>query len=273
MTDDTKRVKVESRNEAFTEKTATKIWQETPSDDNPYNAKSARCYGYDLFELMEKRSFIDVLYLLFRGELPNRDQAKLLEILMTALISPGPRHPATRAAMVTGVGKSHPVHILPISSAILGGEYLGAGEIEASMKFIRKNKKKSPENVMQELNLADKNLENQKEKFTPGFGSKNGSCDQITNNLANIIEKNAKVGDFFIWSKEFVQRLSQYDMGWLPTGLAAAILSDLGFQPRAATVFFQYLGAPGLIAHGVELSNKPITAMPYVKDSNYVIEE
>jgi citrate synthase len=32
------------------------------------------------------------------------------------------------------------------------------------------------------------------------------------------------------------------------------------------------LSAPGLVAHGLEMANKPITAMPFVKDENYVIE-
>jgi len=46
----------------------------------------------------------------------------------------------------------------------------------------------------------------------------------------------------------------------------------LGFSHHAGAGLFQLLGAPGLWAHGVELANKPATAMPFVKDENYVIK-
>lgn len=137
-----KHTKVKSRNEAFVDKTLTKIWQEQASDDNPYIASSAHCHGYDIFELMKKRSFIDVLFLMFRGELPNKNDSELLESLMIGLINPGPRHPATRAAMNVGVGKSDVNNILPIGSAVLGGELLGGLAVEAAMRFYRKNQKK-----------------------------------------------------------------------------------------------------------------------------------
>ena len=67
------RRKVVSRNDVFSERTATKIWQEVESQDNPYLADSCLCHGYDLLELTKKRSFVEVLYLLFRGELPDAD--------------------------------------------------------------------------------------------------------------------------------------------------------------------------------------------------------
>ena len=142
MTTTHKHQKVESRNEKFTDRTATKIWCETPSDDNPYIASRALCHGYDLIELMQNRSFVDVFYLLFRGELPSVEDSRLLEQLMIGLINPGPRHPATRAAMNAGVGKTNPVHILPIAASVLGGNYLGGGEIEQAIRFFRKHLKK-----------------------------------------------------------------------------------------------------------------------------------
>ncbi len=51
---------VRSRNEPFVQKTATRIWYEEPAPDNPFIATHALCHGYDLFELMQKRSIVDV---------------------------------------------------------------------------------------------------------------------------------------------------------------------------------------------------------------------
>jgi citrate synthase len=74
------------------------------------------------------------------------------------------------------------------------------------------------------------------------------------------------------WADKFSDHLAQANMGWFSTGLAAAVFCDLGFQPRVGGGIFQLLSAPGLVAHGFEMANKPITAMPFVKDENYVIE-
>jgi citrate synthase len=62
-------------------------------------------------------------------------------------------------------------------------------------------------------------------------------------------------------------------MGWLSTGVAAAAFCDLGFHPRVGAGLYQLLCAPGLLAHGFELANKPITAMPFLDEEHYVIDQ
>lgn len=264
---ESKHGEVRSRNDAFAVRTATRIWSETPSI-NPYVASQVHCHGYDLAELMEKRSFVDVFYLLFRGELPGKAEAELLEKLMIALINPGPRHPATRAAMNAGIGKTEPVHILPIGLGVLGGKYQGAGEIESAMRFLRKSCKQSPEIIAQQL--LEKNSGD--DQPCPGFGAHYGGIDLLTTGLAKRLVSLPAAGDVLSWADKFTEYLATAHMGWFSTGLAAAVFCDLGFQPRFGGSLFQLLSAPGLAAHGLELANKPITAMPFVKDENYVIE-
>ncbi len=260
--------KVRSRNQPFSERTATRIWAEQPSEQNPYIAQTALCYGYDLQALLGKRSFVDVFYLLFRGELPSAEQAQLLEKLMIALINPGPRHPATRAAMNAGVGKTDPLHILPIGAGVYGGEYQGAGAIEAAMRFLRKARGDDPASYLEQLAAADY-LD---ESPLPGFGRIYGGRDLLTQSLAQLLLAEPGAGECMGWGAALAAQLASVNAGWLRTGLAAAVLADLGFQPRVGACLFQLLGAPGLVAHGLELANKPITAMPFVKDENYVIE-
>ena len=277
MTTTHKHQKVESRNEKFTDRTATKIWCETPSDDNPYIASRALCHGYDLIELMQNRSFVDVFYLLFRGELPSVEDSRLLEQLMIGLINPGPRHPATRAAMNAGVGKTNPVHILPIAASVLGGNYLGGGEIEQAIRFFRKHLKKEPQDVANQLldrQLQDgsENSEENSESVAPGFGQRFGGIDLLADKLAKQLELNSAPESHLIWGIKFAKQLNTQSQGWLNTGVAAAVFADLGFQPKYGGALFQLLGAPGLLAHGLELANKPINAMPFVSDENYILE-
>ncbi|RYY76805.1 MAG: citrate synthase [Gammaproteobacteria bacterium] len=281
MTQEHKHEPVRSRNEPFVARTATRIWHEEPSTDNPYIAASAQCHGYDLFELMEKRSFVDVFYLLFRGELPSHAESNLLQQLMIALINPGPRHPAVRAAMNVGVGKTDPLHILPIASAVLGGTYLGGGELETSMRFFRKHQKTQPEILIRDyLEQRDKNtleksagkINEPGEVYFAGFGARNGGVELMAVELASRLAKLDGAGAALQWGCKLNEQLDEHGQGWLMTGVAAAVFADLGFQPRAGGCLFQLLGAPGLVAQGLELANKPITAMPFVSDENYVIE-
>ncbi|MGH1485145.1 MAG: citrate/2-methylcitrate synthase [Cellvibrionaceae bacterium] len=267
---------VRSRNEAFTERTSTRIWGEQASEDNPYIAQSTLCHGYDLYELINKSSFIEVFYLLFRGELPSADETELLEKLMIALINPGPRHPATRAAMNAGVGKSLPVHILPIATSVMGGDYLGGGEIEPAMRFLRKGKKNNPDEYAQTLLDENQHTHPQtdnEESIAPGFGSRFGGIDLITHTITEQLLTLKGAGPTLQWAHQLSLQLNKAGFGLLPTGLAAAIFSDLGFQPRAGGTLFQLISAPGLAAHGLELANRPFTAMPYVRDENYFIED
>jgi len=264
MTQEYKHEQVRSRNEAFAQRTATQIWHEQASIDNPYIAVSALCHGYDLFELMEKRSFVDVFYLLFRGELPSEHESELMQALMIALINPGPRHPATRAAMNVGVGKTEPLHILPIASAVLGGQVSGGGEVESAMRFLEQH---------QATNIADYFASSMHdENNVCGFGRSYGGVDLLAQELAGRLVKYAGAGKALKWGHQLAVSLEHKGIGWLLTGVAAAALTDLGFQPRAGGCLFQLLGAPGLVAHGLEMAGKPILAMPFVSDENYVIE-
>ena len=263
------------RKESFSDRLSTRIWFEKGDNENPYIAKSCHCYGYDLLELIEKRSFIDVLYLIMRGELPSPNQAELLENLMIALINPGPRHPATRAAMYAGVGKTDPAQILPISLSLLGGQYLGAGSIESCIRFFRKTMKEDPRAIahgVASMSTQAPEGEGDWHPF-PGFGTYYGGIDELSSQIVARLLTLPGAGPALSWGCALAEALRPHRLGWLTTGIAGAVFADLGFHPRAGAGLFQIFCAPGLLAHGLEVASKPITAMPFLSDSNYTIEE
>ena len=256
---------------SFSAKISTKIWHEQPCPQNPYLTERCRLHGYDIFDLAEQKSFIEVLYLLFRGELPDRNQAMLLEQLMIMLITPGPRHPASRAAMTAGISKTSAVNILPIGLMALSGEHLGAAEVEKSMKFLQSNLANNPQNLAKKL-LSESECPDEGDwHIVPGFGSRFGDVDPIPNQFAQRLNK-LNAGEAIKWGNTFASCLESVRMGWLSTGIAAAILSDLKMAPREGAGLFQLISAPGLLAQGMEQTHKPVTDMPFVKDENYVIE-
>jgi len=257
----------------FTERTVTRIWQEEAAPDNPYLAARCRCHGYDLMELMRKRSFVDVFFLLFSGELPSKEQARLLESLMIALINPGPRHPATRAAMNAGVGSTFPQHILPIALSVGGGSFLGGEEVEQAMRFLRSQQQKDPLLLAAELLRGAERPEEGDWHVAPGFGSRYGSVDPLAREMAAECARLPASGGSLAWGESFAEAIKPEGLGWVATGVAAAVLCDLGFHPRTGAGLFQIFCAPGLLAHGLELANKPVTAMPFLDGEHYVIHE
>jgi citrate synthase len=269
MTQDPRAVR--RRDEPFTKRLGTRIWQEEASADNPYVAAVSRCHGYDLMELVARCSFAEVLYLLFRGELPSAPEAELLQALMIGLVNPGPRHPATRAAICAGGGKTLPSHILPIALSVLGGEHLGAAEVERAMRFLEASRERAPAAIAAEL-LARPRPGEGDVHVAPGFGSRFGSIDEVPQKLAAHLAALPGAGKTLGWGRELVEALRPGGFGWLSPGIAAAVFADLGFHPRAGVGLFQILSAPGLFAHGVEFAGKPLTAMPFLEDEHYHIE-
>ena len=263
---------IQSSNEGYTDRTSTRISNEIPSKHNPYITEHVRYYGYDLFELMQKRSYVDVLFLLFHGELPSKHQARLFEALHIALINLGPRHPATRAAMNAGVGKTKPAHILPIGLSVSGGAWLGGIEVSESMQWLKSIKKEDARGLANTLLETNSPKREGDWHIAPGFGSRFGDIDLIPQKLIKKLIELPGSRDILSWASEFSLELNKHKLGCLITGVTAAALLDLGFHPRAGAGLFQLMSAPGLLAHGLELSNKPRTAMPFLNDEQYIME-
>ncbi len=264
---------IESRGKDFVTRPSTAIWEEIPAKDNPYLAETVRCQGYDLIDLMGKCSYLEVFFLLFRGELPAPIHIQLLEKLMIALINPGPRHPATRSAMVAGASKTTPENYLPISLSILSGSHLGANEVQLSMRFQKDQINQDPIEVANEFFTKGAFRSSDDSQPAPGFGARFGSIDPLVSQIASQLLNCPGAGSALKWGSHFARELSSRGYGWLNTGLAASVFIDLGFSENAGPGLFQIISAPGLLAHGAEFSEKPMTAMPFPKDDNYVIEQ
>ncbi|MCI5143232.1 MAG: hypothetical protein D3909_16205 [Candidatus Electrothrix sp. ATG1] len=174
--------------------------------------------------------------------------------------------------MNAAVGKTNPAHILPAGLAVLSGAHLGGEEVSTAMRFLRRNYKKDPINIANELlSLSRPNKGDW--HVAPGFGSRFGGIDPIPQQIADLLGRFPTANKTIRWGQNFVTAITAQGMGWLDTGLAAATFCDLGFHPRVGAGLFQILRAPGILAHGIELSNKPITAMPFLDEEHYVITE
>jgi citrate synthase len=263
-------VKVVSRKDPFVNKVKTSIWKETATEKQGYLSDRAAYFGYDIIELMQTGySQTDITFLLLQGELPTLKQRQLFDALAVLLSNPGPRHPATRAVMEAAVSKTRSQHLLPIGLMVLGGEQAAQG-VETIMRFLRLNRRKTPATLAEVSIDKYKGPQNDLE-ILPGFGPCFEQRQPLYRQFASSIQ--VKFHDYQLryleWSLSMDEALEETPCGIKATCLAGAILLDLGFHPRSGPGIFQLLSAPGLLAHGLEMANQPVSAMPFVSDENY----
>lgn len=261
----------EVRGDAFSQKLKTSITFEQADASNPFHTKEMRVHGYEHLDLLENRSFTDMMFLLYRGELPDAHEQVLFDKLLGALFNPGVRHPAVRAAMNIAIGRSHPVHILPAGLSVASGDYNGADDVIKCMQFLMRHCDDDVVQVVQGAKQRSGYDQVSQPLLVPGFGSVYGSPDPYAQKLADYLRKHNPDGQFFLFSQQLNRELASVGAGWLMSGLASAILLDLGFTPKQGAGVFQIAISASISAHGTEKCGKPVTDMPFVSDEHYHI--
>jgi len=248
-------------------KASTKICLETPCEENPYQTKKLYVSGYDIEELADKCSYIDMVFLLFRGEFPKKPEDKeLLKTLQILLSVSSPRHPAARAAMNSGICKTNEEHLLPISLMTLGGSQSGALEVKECFNFINEQMINPTSQVADQL---AKLWINKHEHIAPGFGQLYGEPDKLSQSFFSKLSKIKPEGKTIKWVSSFISQLERHNAGILDVGIAACIFHELSFGARESVGLYQLLRAPGLLAYAMEQTHKPISAIPMLEDEQY----
>lgn len=252
-------------------KVSTSICLEEMSEENDYLATKLYVSGYDLEELADNLSLCEILFLQFTGELPqSQADRKLLNTLMVLLSTPSPRHPATRAATACGISKTNAEHLLPISLMAIGGDQLGAAEVEKCYRFLTNNIERPVEQVT--ANLVTQ-WQDKTHHITPGFGQLYGDIDPLTHTFFNKMCQIKPEGKTIQWVSQFIRQLTEHQAGLLDIGLAACIFHELRLGARESVGLYQLFRAPGLLAYGMEQTHKPVSAIPLVKDNRYELVE
>lgn len=233
----------------------TRIWQEEPEPDNAFAAATCHCHGYNVYgDLLANASWIEYLFLLFRGEAPAKAQVRLLERLALALANPGPRDPAVHAAMSGGVGGSNAASCLMAALAVGAGASGGAREVWRAMEDWLE---RGADLALWQAGLAASPAENPADAWPApghpaGFDPHGVRCAgpvlQTLEHLAGV-----SPGPSLPWLQ--ANRLSLEAAAGLPlamSGVAAAALCDLGFTPAQGEMLHLLLRLPGAAAHALE---------------------
>jgi len=238
-----------------TESIHTRIWQEEAEPDNAFAAASCHCHGYDVYgELMVRASWIEYLFLLFRGEAPTAQQARLLEGLAIALANPGPRDAAVHAAMCGGVGGSTSASCLMAALAVGAGASGGAREVYITMEDWLS---RGTDLTQWKNGLAVKPLDDPADVWPapghpPGFDPYGVRCTTPVMQTLTYLSS-LGCGQCLAWLQ--ANRSSLESAAGMPlamTGVAAAALHDLGCTPAQGEMLYLLLRLPGAAVHALE---------------------
>ena len=244
----------------------TKIWQEEPEEDNPFAAAKCFCSGYDVYgDILEKATWFDYLYLLFKLERPQPWQAQLLEKIAISIANPGIRDHSIRAAMVAGVGGSNAGAALMSAIAVGSGKLGGArdvvlfmqwwfecgNDVDAWVKLIKDPPKPVRAEVWGEI------------EHPPGFDPHGASCATPVRQMLEVFKSISK-SNCLAWLQDYQQTLEQTANSPITmSAVVAAAFIDLEFSCEQAEMLFLMLRLPGAGAHAIEQNDMGWRKYPF----------
>lgn len=244
----------------------TRIWQEQAEPDNAFAALSCHCHGYDVYgELLAQASWIEYLFLLFRGEAPTKQQARLLEGLAIALANPGPRDASVHAAMCGGVGGSTSASCLMAALGVGAGASGGAREVFNAMQDWQA---RGTDLTLWQSGLTVKPVDDPADVWPAaghpaGFDPYGVRCTTpVLQTLAHLAALDCAPS--LSWLQ--ANRAALETASGLPlaiVGVAAAVLRDLGCTPDQGEMLFLLLRLPGAAVHALEQKDVSYKNFPF----------
>jgi len=209
-----------------------------------------RVRGYNIVELMGRKSFAEVAYLVLKGQLPTAAEGKMMDAILTSSVDHGVTPPSSLAARTVISGGN------PLNAAVAGGILaIGdthGGAIEQCARILQEyaQKEGEPLKIAGEL-LADLKAENLR---MPGFGHRLHKIDPRTVRLFEMADEFGFSGKHQTLAKA-IEKIFKDRGKSLPInvdGAIGAVISDMGFDWRLGKGFFIISRTVGLIAHANE---------------------
>lgn len=212
-----------------------------------------RVRGYDLAKLAAQRSFGDLVFLLSTGELPARQEGKLIEAMLIVCVDHGLNTPSTQVARLVATCGAPLQSAVSAGISALGDHHGGAGEALAHVlqSIVQADQQA---NV---ISLAERVIEvfRNAGQRVPGFGHRIHSRDPRAIRLLELADGWGMSGSYTAVTRQIECRLQEQVGRPLPMnvdGALAALVLDLGLHWRYARAIFVIARSAGLAAHVME---------------------
>ena len=210
-----------------------------------------RVRGYDLVEMIGRRSFGDIVFLLLSGELPAGNEGRMVEACLVAasehsVVAPSvdaaryvasagvPLQAAVAAGMI-GLGDHHGREVDACARHLLDADESGGNAREAAMATVTRVK--------------------QEERRLPGFGHVVHDPDPRAGRLLDVAEELGLRGRWCELAEAFeavAEEIFGKHLAMNVDGALAAILLELGLDWRLGKAFYVIARPPGFVAHVFE---------------------
>jgi citryl-CoA lyase len=204
--------------------------------------------GYELTKLIEEVGFVASVWLVLKGELPKGKEERMLEAILVSCLEHGLGPPSTTVVRIVA-STGNPVNTAVAAGiSAIGEHHGGAGEKAAE---IFHNTLKNGKNI----DIAAKILVEEiikKGQRMPGYGHMVYDTDPRTQTLLKIAKKEGFYGKYVKLALVVEKELERRTGKRLPLnidGAIAALLLELGFDPKLGKGIFIIGRTPGLVAH------------------------
>lgn len=203
--------------------------------------------GYSQEDLIGNVSFPEMVYLLIKGDIPSKNEAKMLEAVLISFCDHGVTPPSTQAARIMASTGS-PMHACVGGSLLAFGKH-HAGAIENSMRTLQEGVK----HYNGDIDIIAKEIVHDSityDKKVPGFGHRYHDEDPRALKLIETAQK-YKCNGIHTELALTIQSILLEKKGIRMNidGANAAILSDMGFDWTVGTGMFIIGRIPAIIAH------------------------
>jgi citryl-CoA lyase len=197
--------------------------------------------GYKLSDLMQNKSFAEAIYLILKGELPNANEAKMFNAILTGAIDHGPGTVSALTSRIVASGKTSVQAALAAGILAMGEKHGGA--VGGAAEFFVAHK--SDVNLFETVKILKEN-----KTRIPGYGHAVLKVDQRVETLFTLARDTQIYGEYSALAEEIGKNLNSISSKEVPLnvdGAMAAILLDLGFGPAGMTGIFIIARVSGTI--------------------------
>ncbi|MDA0566948.1 citryl-CoA lyase [Streptomonospora sp. S1-112] len=216
--------------------------------------------GYPVQDVIGRLGFVEVVWLLLRGDLPEPAQARMLEAALVAGVDHGPQAPsiaAARMAATCGVGLNSAV---ATGVNLLGDVHGGAGQQCLALLERMGERRAAGEDTG---DVARSVVAEYRERgaYVPGFGHRFHPRDPRRDPLLAMVSEGVRAGAVDPGPLESAlaleEALAQRRTRPVPMnidGATAVVYASLGFAPELARGLFVLSRSVGILAHAWEES-------------------